>query len=183
MQNKLLLHACCAVCATYSIIKVKNDGFLPVVYFYNPNIYPEFEYNRRLNELIKYSKKEKFDLIIDEYNPIEFYEKIKGFENCKEKGERCNKCFLLRLNKTAKKAKELDIKYFSTTLTISPHKISKNIFEAGEISAKNYGVEFLKYDFKKQDGFKHAQIIAKENNMYKQTYCGCEFSIRKEGFQ
>ena len=179
-MNKIVLHACCAVCAAYSIKKLRDDNFEPIVYFYNPNIYPQEEYLRRLNELINYSKKENFELIYEKYCPEDFKTIASGYENEPEKGKRCEKCFLLRLNKTASKAKELGITKYTTTLTISPHKVSSQIFKAGEISSKNFGLEFIPYNFKKQNGFKITQQIARENNMYKQTYCGCMYSIKKE---
>lgn len=177
-MSKVLLHACCAVCASWCVIKLKQDGFEPIVYFYNPNIEPFEEYNIRLNELIEYSKKENFKLIIGDWENDIYKEKIKGLEHCQEKGARCIECFKLRFEKTAKLAQNLKINNICTTLTISPHKVSKDIFRELETSAQKYNLKALLYDFKKQDGFKKAQIIAKENNMYKQTYCGCVYSIR-----
>ena len=177
-MQKVLLHACCAPCASYPVNLLKNDGYEPVVYFYNPNIYPKDEHDLRLDEIIKYSKKGNFEIIFEPYSPNDFENIASGLEKEPEKGKRCKKCFLLRLNKTAQKARELDIKYFTSALSISPHKISKMVFEAGELAAENFGVSFLKYDFKKRDGFKIAQQIARENNMYKQNYCGCKYSIR-----
>lgn len=179
-MQKVLLHACCAVCASYPVIKLRKENFEPVVYFYNPNIWPQNEYQRRLNELISYSQKENFELIIESYSPKDFEDIAKGYENCPEKGKRCTRCFALRLNKTAQKAKDLKIKNICTTLSISPHKISKQVFKAGQNAAAEHGLVFLEYDFKKQDGFKLAQIIAIENNMYKQTYCGCKYSMSRE---
>ena len=177
-MRKVLLHACCAPCAAYPVNLLKNERYEPVVYFYNPNIFPKDEHDLRLDEIIKYSKKESFALVYEPYSPDDFENIARGFENEPEKGKRCEKCILLRLNKTAQKACELKIKYFTSALTISPHKISKMIFEAGEFAAKSSGIEFLKYDFKKRDGFKIAQQIALQNNMYKQNYCGCKYSIR-----
>ena len=103
---------------------------------------------------------------------------IAGLESEPEKGERCNKCFEFRLDKAAEKARDLNIQFFTTTLTVSPHKVSKNVFIAGYNAAKKYGVEFIDIDFKKQDGFLKTMQLAKENNFYRQQYCGCEFSIR-----
>ncbi len=178
MTQKVLLHACCAVCSAYTIKFLQNEGYKPVVYFYNPNIYPQEEHQIRLNELIEYSKKENFKLIIEQYSPSDFENISIGLEQEPEKGKRCAKCFELRLNKTAQKAKELNIEHFTTTLTISPHKTSKQIFEAGKSAADKFNLKFLSYDFKKNDGFKLTQQIAHKNNMYKQTYCGCKYSIR-----
>ena len=104
---------------------------------------------------------------------------IHGLENEPEKGARCNKCFEYRLDRAAQKAMESGIKYFTTTLTVSPHKVSKNVFEAGNNAAQKYGIKFLAVDFKKNNGFLKTMQLAKENDFYRQQYCGCEFSIRK----
>lgn len=178
-MQKILLHACCAVCASYPIKKLKNEGCEPIVYFYNPNIYPKSQYDIRLNELINYCLKEQAELIVEPYTPQDFALVANGLENCPEKGSRCLECFKLRLKKTAEKASELNICKFTTTLSVSAHKVSGMIFEAGNYAAKLSGNEFLEYDFKKNDGFKITQAIAKQNNMYKQTYCGCKYSIRE----
>ena len=157
-----------------------SQAYEPVVFFSNPNIYPEEEYLRRRDELIRYCEENNFEYIIDDYEPQKWYEYVKGLEREPEKGLRCNKCFLYRLDRTAQKAKALGVKYFTTTLTVSPHKVSKNIFEAGNIAAQNYGLNFVENDFKKQNGFLKTMEIAKKNDFYRQQYCGCEFSIRKE---
>ena len=176
-KPKILLHACCAVCMAYPIELLK-ENYNPVVFFCNPNIYPEEEYLRRRDELIRYCEQEEYPYIIDEYEPVKWYEYIKGLEKEPEKGLRCNKCFEYRLNRTAQKAKELNINIFTTTLTVSPHKVSKNIFAAGNNAAQIYDLQFLESDFKKQNGFLKTMEIAKKNNFYRQQYCGCEFSIR-----
>ena len=117
--------------------------------------------------------------IEEKYNIKDFYQTTKGYENEPEKGKRCEICFNLRLLKTAEFAYKNNVSIFTTTLSVSPHKNSKQIFEQGKICAQKFNVEFLEYDFKKQDGFKISRQIARENNMYAQNYCGCEFSIRK----
>lgn len=178
--KKILLHACCAPCASYPIQKLRNEGFDVAVFFYNPNIFPYQEYSIRRDELKKYCEKLNVEYIEGDYEIKKYYETIKGFEKEKEKGARCEKCFYLRLDKTLSLAKELNIPYFTTTLTISPHKDSNQIFKVAEELVREKGenkVEFLEYNFKKQDGFKISRLIAKENNMYAQSYCGCEFSI------
>ncbi len=180
-DRKILVHCCCAVCFGYPSQYLKMLGYIPVAYFFNPNIYPLEEQKRRYEELEKYCSKYDFELIKEDAAPEVFYEAIKGLEDEPEKGLRCNKCFELRLLKAAQKAKELKIGQFTTTLSVSPHKVSKNIFEAGNKAAKTIsGVKFLDFDFKKNNGFNVTQKIATYNNMYKQTYCGCEFSIRKD---
>jgi len=180
-DRKILVHCCCAVCFGYPSQYLKMLGYIPVAYFFNPNIYPLEEQKRRYEELEKYCSKYDFELIKEDAAPEVFYEAIKGLEDEPEKGLRCNKCFELRLLKAAQKAKELKIGQFTTTLSVSPHKVSKNIFEAGNKAAKTIsGVKFLDFDFKKNNGFNVTQKIATYNNMYRQTYCGCEFSIRKD---
>ena len=178
-MKKIILHACCAPCASYPIKLLIKDNYKPVVFFYNPNIFPVEEYNIRKNELKNYCSKLEIDFIEGEYSKELFYKKIKGFEKEPEKGSRCSICFNLRLFEAAKKAKELNIDCFTTTLSVSPHKNSAQIFEEGRKIQQETGINFLEYDFKKHDGFKISRQIAKENNMYAQTYCGCEFSIRK----
>lgn len=177
-MEAVLLHACCAPCASYPIQKLIEDNFEPIVFFYNPNIFPSFEYEIRRVELEKYCKKIGIQYIEGEYEIKKFYQEIKGFEKEPEKGKRCDICFNLRLDKTALEAKKRKIKYFTTTLSVSPHKDSNKIFKIGQKIAKKYELEFLEYNFKKQNGFKISRQIAKENNMYAQKYCGCEFSMR-----
>lgn len=177
-KNKILIHACCGVCFSYPLILLREMGYEPVVYFFNPNIYPENEFERRYLELEKYCKVNHVELIKENYNHNEFLEIAKGLENAPEKGERCKKCFYLRLNKTVKLAKKLGINKVTTTLTVSPHKISKDIFEMGKMACENNNIEFLEFDFKKQDGFKKTSKIAYDFGMYRQNYCGCEFSLR-----
>lgn len=176
-MQKILLHSCCAVCAAYPLEKLEN--YITTVYFCNPNIYPEQEYIRRLDELKHYCDKHNFELIIEEYNPQEWYDFIKGLENEPEKGLRCEKCFEFRLEKSAQKTKELGIENLTTTLTVSPHKDSQKIFQIGIKISQKYGIKFIQENFKKQNGFFRTTQLAKENNFYRQNYCGCEYSIKK----
>lgn len=178
-MKKIILHACCAPCASYPIKKLLEDNFKPVVFFYNPNIFPFEEYEIRRKELKKYCKKINIEYIEEKYDIKTFYELIKGYEQEPEKGKRCSICFKLRLEKTAEISKQLGIDCFTTTLSVSPHKNSNQIFEIGREVAKNNGLTCLEYNFKKENGFKISREIARENNMYAQNYCGCEFSIRK----
>ena len=177
MNNKVLLHACCAVCAAYPIEFLKELGYKVIVYFFNPNIYPPLEYERRLSELIHYCEKKEVKLIVEEEEPSNWYKYILGLENEPEKGKRCSKCFEYRLLNTAQKSLELEIPKFTTTLTVSPHKNSKIIFDIAKEIAFKYELEFLDYDFKKKDGFLKSMKIAKEENFYRQNYCGCEYSV------
>lgn len=173
-MEKILLHCCCAVCFNYPFKLLCDEGFSVVPYFYNPNIYPKMEHDRRFSELKKINK----DVIFENYCHENFLDISKGLYDCPERGERCLKCFELRLLKSALKAKELGISKFTTTLTVSPHKNSAAIFSVGEKIANKYNLEFVKIDFKKHDGFKITQKIASDLGLYKQTYCGCEFSMR-----
>lgn len=181
-MKKILLHTCCGICFSYPSTLLRELGYEVISYFYNPNIYPIEEFLRRRDELIKYLEKHDFEYIIEEYQKEDFKNISKGLENEPEKGKRCIECFYLRLSKTAQKAAELGIAEFSTTLTVSPHKISKIIKEQGELAEKNFGqniTKFAFFDFKKQDGFKKTNTIAFSEGMYRQNYCGCEYSVRK----
>ena len=177
-MKKIILQACCAPCSTYPIQKLKEEGYEPVVFFYNPNIFPFEEYEIRRNELKNYCKKLNIEYLEEKYENDVFLDFVKGLEKEPEKGKRCSKCFYLRLDKTAQIAIKNNIEYFTTTLTVSPHKDSNQIFEVGRIIAEKYKINFLEYNFKKQNGFKISRQIAKESNMYAQKYCGCQFSIQ-----
>lgn len=177
-SRKVLLHACCAVCLAYPVQVLVDLGFEPVVWFYNPNIYPESEYIRRCNELIKYCEEKDYNYLIGDYDSERWNCFVAGLENEPEKGARCQKCFEFRLENAAKLAKEMGISKFTTTLTVSPHKVSRQVFEAGVVASKKYNVEFLEIDFKKKDGFFKTMKLAKENGFYRQKYCGCEYSVR-----
>ena len=177
-MKKIILQACCAPCSTYPIQKLKEEGYEPVVFFYNPNIFPFEEHEIRRNELKNYCKKLNIEYLEEKYENEVFLDFVKGLETEPEKGKRCSKCFYLRLDKTAQIAIKNNIGYFTTTLTVSPHKDSNQIFEVGRIIAEKYKINFLEYNFKKQNGFKISRQIAKENNMYAQKYCGCQFSIQ-----
>lgn len=179
-MQKILLHACCATCSGYPIEKLREMGYEPVIYFFNPNIFPPEEFDKRLNELIKYSKKKEVELIIDKQDSTNWYNAISGLENEPERGKRCYRCFEYRLLFTALKAMKLDIDTFTTTLTVSPHKQSKVIFEIAQELAKKYELKFLDIDFKKENGFLKTMQIAKQEGFYRQNYCGCEFSIFSE---
>lgn len=176
-MEKVLLHACCATCAAYSIEKLNELGYIPVLYFYNPNIFPPDEFMKRFNELKKYAEKINVELFIDKQDARAWYDYVVGLEDEPEKGKRCERCFELRMLNTAAKALKLGINKFTTTLTISPHKVSRQVFEAGNDASLKLGVEFLEIDFKKENGFLKTMAIAKHEGFYRQNYCGCEYSI------
>ena len=148
------------------------------VFYYNPNIFPFEEYIRRRDEVIRFCSDKSTDLKILE-EPVEvFYNFILGFENEPERGSRCEKCFQLRLEKTAEYAASVGADYFTTTLSVSPHKSFTQIKNAAEKAAEKYGVKYLEMDFKKKNGFLRTNEIARSYNFYRQTYCGCKFSMR-----
>ncbi len=177
----LLLHSCCGPCSSY-VLEHLSEYFKITIYFYNPNIYPNDEYKKRLNEqkkLINLIKtKYPINFIEGKYEPNIFFKKIKGLENELEGGKRCFKCFELRLKETFKLAKELNFDYFTTTLTVSPYKNSIVINEIGKKLEDSF-VKFLSSNFKKNDGYKSSIELSKKYNLYRQNYCGCQFS-RKE---
>ena len=175
-MKRLLLHSCCAVCTAYPVEKLKTYGYLPIVYFFNPNIYPKAEYDQRLKELVDYCGKNGIECITEDYSEKDWYDRIKGLEDEPEQGKRCEKCFEFRLEKTAQKAKSMGINGMTTTLSVSPHKNSEKIFKIADKIVQKYDISFIKEDFKKNDGFKKTMQIAQENNFYRQNYCGCEFS-------
>lgn len=171
-MKKILLHICCGVCAGAVVQKLRTDGYRVTGYFYNPNIFPEEEYDRRVEVVRGASRLLKFELIKGVHENSYWLEQVRGLEEEKEGGKRCLVCFQIRLQKTAEKARELGIEYFTTTLSVSPHKDVREINRiGGELSQR-----FLPYDFKKQDGFKKTMDFAKEHDFYRQNYCGCEFS-------
>ena len=154
--------------------RLRQEGYEVTGYFYNPNIQPLAEYLKRLQETKRLSRRENFPLIVGDYDVDEWFLKIKGLEKEPEKaGRRCARCFRFRLGRVAKLTKEKGFSAFTTTLTVSPHKDSEAINEIGRGVGTNL---FLTRDFKKQDGFKRAQELAKKYNLYHQNYCGCIYS-------
>jgi len=177
-NNKILIHACCGICSGYPISMLKETGYEPVVYFCNPNLDTKDEFDRRLEAQKTICKYHEVELVVEDYNPKEYLEYVKGLENEPERGKRCDKCIELRLSKTAQKAQELGINTFTTSLPISPHKDFQNISEIGTNTAKHFNLNYLSLDFKKKDGFLKTNKLSKELNIYRQNYCGCKFSKR-----
>ncbi|MDD4352208.1 MAG: epoxyqueuosine reductase QueH [Candidatus Gracilibacteria bacterium] len=174
---KLLLHTCCAPCSAY-VEQVLRPNFEVSLYYFNPNIHPKAEYQTRLAELKKYAAKYEINFIEAAYQPETWFAYIKGYEEEPEGGERCRLCYRMRLEATAKYAKENGFEHFTSTLSISPHKKSAWINEIGKELAEKYALNFLEADFKKQDGFKKSCEVSKEEGFYRQTYCGCVYSQR-----
>jgi predicted adenine nucleotide alpha hydrolase (AANH) superfamily ATPase len=176
---RLLLHICCAPCSTEVFRRLASD-YEVTGFFYNPNIHPSEEYESRLTELERFSKEVGINYVEGEYDPGTWFERTRGFENEPEGGKRCDLCFTLRLEETAKLAVEEGFDVFTTTLTISPHKNARIINSIGKRIGENYGVKFIEADFKKKDGFKHSLDLSRKHNLHRQSYCGCTHSKLKE---
>ncbi len=175
----LLLHSCCAPCSSYTL-EYLTKYFNVTIFYYNPNISPESEYRIRLDEqqrFINYIEWDhKVNLVEGEYIPEDFYNIAKGLEDVPEGGQRCYKCYIQRMEKAAIYAKENGYDYFTTTLSISPHKNATWINEIGEQLSNNHNINYLYADFKKKNGYKRSIELSKEYNLYRQEYCGCIYS-------
>jgi len=172
-MSDLLLHICCGICASGCIQKLKEEGFKIMGFFYNPNIYPESEYKKRLEVTREVSKTMGFELLEGEYDKDIWNRLTEDFKSEPEGGKRCQICFKMRLERTKEKSVRLNIPYFTTTLTLSPHKDSLIINKIGKEIDKD---SFLERNFKKREGFKKAIEISKTHNLYRQNYCGCIYS-------
>ena len=176
----LLLHSCCAPCSSY-VLEYLSSYFKITVLYYNPNIYPESEYSKRIIEqqtlIGEMDTKYPVQFIAGGYDKEKFYERAKGLEKVKEGGVRCFKCYELRLRETAEIAKEGGYDYFTTTLSISPLKNAAKLNEIGLKLAEEYGVSYLTSDFKKKNGYKRSVELSAQYGLYRQDYCGCEFSM------
>ena len=179
---RLFLHSCCAPCSSYCL-EYLCQYFAITVFYYNPNISASEEYRKRVEEQKRlvdaYNAEQKgygIHVVEGDYNPADFFEIAKGYENCPEGGERCFRCFDLRLRRTAELAQADGYDYFATTLTISPLKNASKINEIGLDLALEYGVKWLPSDFKKKNGYRRSCELSAEYNLYRQDYCGCPFS-------
>lgn len=177
-MKKLLLHTCCGPCSTHVIETLKND-YEVTLFYYNPNIYPKEEYLLRLEAVRKIAKITSVPIVIDDYNPEIWKKTIYGFENEPEGGKRCDLCMGLRLECTAEYAKKHNYDIFATTLSISPHKSTQKINEIGLKKQTKYDIPFLAEDFKKDSGFQKSIHISKQYGLYRQSYCGCIYSLNK----
>ncbi|MCJ7666446.1 MAG: epoxyqueuosine reductase QueH [Actinobacteria bacterium] len=176
LKPKMLLHSCCATCAAYPV-KMLKDNFDISLFYYNPNIFPEKEYYRRLDDIRTLADLTGITLITGQYDNGEWSKAIKHLADEPEGGRRCPLCFSFRLKKTAETAKEKGFDIFGTTLSISPHKDSKVIIGTGDFLASSIGIDFYGADLKKKDGFKKAMDLSREYSFYRQHYCGCKYSI------
>ena len=178
---KLLLHSCCAPCSSY-VLEYLSAYFEITVFYYNPNIFPENEYTKRILEqqtLISDMRvKHPISFLAGNYDRERFFQIAEGLEHLREGGERCFKCYELRLEEAAKIAKDAGFDYFTTTLSISPLKNADKLNEIGTRLADKYGVQYLQSDFKKKNGYKRSIELSNEYGLYRQDYCGCEYSFR-----
>ena len=180
----VLLHVCCAPCSSYCL-EYLSEYFDITVYYYNPNVTKPEEYAYRLSEEKRYIAlrtdfRHPVGMTESEYDPKVFFEAVRGLEKEPEGGARCERCFRLRLEASAKKAKELGMDCFTTTLTISPLKNAALLNEIGEEMGERYGVMWLPSDFKKKEGYKRSIVLSHEYDLYRQNYCGCVFSRSSE---
>lgn len=193
--ERLLLHSCCAPCSSYCLMYLRFF-YRITVYYYNPNIGCEAEYEHRASEQIRFIaelNKDRFlkpdgtkaeteayeiDVVSGDYEPEEYLRRVKGLEDCPERGARCSICFDMRLRKTAEYAKETGIGLFATTLTLSPLKNAGLINEIGLKIAEETGVEYLESDFKKKNGYLYSIRLSEQFGLYRQDFCGCDFSKR-----
>lgn len=181
-RKRLLLHACCAPCSSYCL-EYLREAFVLTVFFYNPNLTEQEEYRRRAEEekrLIALMNGQEgssqIEILEGRYEPERFLEAAKGLETCKEGGERCVRCFALRLGETARVAAEDGFDFFTTSLTISPLKNSALLNRIGAQEGERYGVRFLPSDFKKNNGYLRSTQLSRLYGLYRQNYCGCIYS-------
>lgn len=180
----LFLHSCCAPCSSYTL-EYLSQYFKITVFYYNPNISPIEEFEKRFLEqerlISQLPAKNEISLIKGKYDYNDFLEIARGYENCKEGGERCFRCYRLRLEESAKIAKEQGFDYFCTTLSISPLKNSQKLNEIGFEVAEKYGIKWLPSDFKKREGYKRSIELSREYDLYRQNFCGCIYSKEEVG--
>lgn len=181
---RLLLHCCCAPCSSY-VLEYLSRFFEITCLFYNPNISPAEEYEKRAEELRRLISeqphKNPVSIIVEKYNPQDFFAAVKGYEHIKEGGERCFRCYRLRLEMAAKYAKEYNFDYFCSTLSISPLKNARKLNEIGEELSEIYKISHFPNDFKKKGGYKRSIELSAEYDLYRQNYCGCVFSKNERG--
>lgn len=179
---RLLMHSCCAPCSSYCLSYLA-EFFKITVFYYNPNIAPKEEYGKRVQEqqrlILELPVKYKVSFAEGKYDPESFYKMAKGLEELPEGGERCFACYQMRLREAAVYAKENGFGFFTTTLSVSPYKNAQKLNEIGLKLSKEYQIPWLMSDFKKKDGYAKSVALSKEYNLYRQNYCGCEFSRRQ----
>lgn len=182
----LLLHSCCAPCSSY-VLEYLSKYFEITVFYYNPNIYPASEFEYRLNEQQRFIREflennpsaNSIHFMEGKYENDRFYEVVKGLEQEPERGLRCTECFKLRLGESARIAAKEEFDYYTTTLSISPHKDAELLNTLGSEIGEKYGVKYLYSDFKKKGGFLRSTKLSEEYGMYRQDYCGCVYSYNE----
>ena len=175
----LLLHSCCAPCSG-PVLERLCANYQVTIYYCNPNIHPKSEYQRRMQELAQWCRSHlEIPLVVPDYKPRDWFEEVRGLEDEPEKGERCTKCFRMRLEETAHYAATHGFDLFTTTLTISPHKDSARINILGRELGERYHVSFLEENFKKKGGFQRSLELSREFGFYRQNYCGCLYSLQQ----
>ena len=182
-RPRLLLHACCGPCSS-AVLEQLSQFFEITVLYYNPNTWPEAEYCRRGQELERFVAAAHplgVKVVEDHYDPQEFYSAVAGLEAEPERGGRCTVCYRLRMRRAAQYAAEHGFDWFATTLSISPHKDAARINQIGQELEKEFGVKHLPSDFKKKNGYLRSLQLSEEYGLYRQDYCGCEFSARARG--
>ena len=180
-RPRLLLHSCCGPCSSAVLEKLIRD-FDVTLLWYNPNLYPQEEFDRRLATQIELIEKagltEEVPILAESWKHGDYLRRVEGLENEPEGGKRCTECFRLRLTECARMAKRYGFDYYCTTLTVSRHKDAERINALGEELGKAFGVAWLPSDFKKRGGELRSQRLSEQYGLYRQNYCGCEFSLR-----
>ncbi|MEI7945338.1 MAG: epoxyqueuosine reductase QueH [bacterium] len=172
----VLLHTCCAPCASHCALALRDAGHEVTLFFSNANLAPEAEWQKRLESVYALAKHDSIPVILDETSHTDWLTSVAaGFEQEPERGKRCERCFRYSLMRTYEATLEKKFDAFTTSLTVSPHKLSTQIFHVGQLISQSL---FLPIDFKKQEGFKHSLQRSEELGLYRQSYCGCEFSVR-----
>ena len=178
-RPRLVLHSCCAPCSS-AVLERLHSAFELIVYYYNPNISPEGEFRHRSDEQFRLVNamplSDDITVVEGEYDPENFYARVKGHEDDPEGGERCGICFEMRLRKTAEYARSIGAEYFTTTLSISPLKNAARLNAIGTELAGEYGLKYLLSDFKKKDGYRRSVALSEEYGLYRQDFCGCVYS-------
>lgn len=177
-RQALALHSCCAPCSS-AVLEYLTQYFDVTLFYYNPNIFPRQEYEKRLREQLALCERLYVPAVACDYEPQDFFDTVRGQENEPEGGARCTRCFALRLSYTAGCAARQGIGLLTTTLTVSPHKDAQRINQIGMQAAQEHGIQWLCSDFKKNNGYARSIVLSKEYGLYRQDYCGCIFSARE----